>query len=236
MIERTMAAANMRMRMQLRKGIEVEVQRWDNDSYSWLSGDVVSGNDHYYVVRIRRSTTSQGAVLKRVPCKFIRTQPVPIGLYNWSPCDEVESFTDHTWSPPVVSAIGYKKVIVYLLGKMKKVRVRTCELRLRRQWVDNQWALVDKHSAFTATAIPEPRVVYAVVTALSISDQLQALYNHGNNATNKGKELSTCLKTKGTKDMEIDTELAHTNQQITAPIPEIQIQNSDFDNCYSVLI
>ncbi|KAG6536096.1 uncharacterized protein LOC121997385 [Zingiber officinale] len=142
-----MAAANMKMKMQLRKGSEVEVQRWDGDSYSWLSGDVVSGNGRTYLVRIHGATTSQAAVLERVARKFIRPTPVPVGLralYSWSTGDEVEAFVDHAWCPAVVTAVGYGKVVVYLHGKMKKIRVRTCELRLRRQWDGNQWTLLDK--------------------------------------------------------------------------------------------
>ncbi|KAG6531806.1 uncharacterized protein LOC122035795 [Zingiber officinale] len=158
-----MATSIVRMKMRLSKGSQVEVQRWDGQSsYSWRCADVVSGNGRYYLVRIHGATASPAAVLERVPRKFIRPQPAPIGLralYSWSPGDEVEALVDHAWWPAVVTAVGYGKVVVYLLGKMRKVRVRACELRLRRQWVDNQWTLVDKEpreaiisSGFSAAA------------------------------------------------------------------------------------
>ncbi|XP_074560396.1 uncharacterized protein LOC141816534 [Curcuma longa] len=143
-----MAPAIVRTKMRLRKGSKVEVQRWDGQSsYSWRCADVVSGNGRHYLVRIHGATTSPAAALERVPRKFIRPQPAPIGLralYSWTPGDEVEALVDHAWCPAVVTAVGYGKVVVYLLGKMRKVRVRACELRLRRQWVDNRWTLVDK--------------------------------------------------------------------------------------------
>ncbi|CAL9107567.1 unnamed protein product [Musa textilis] len=135
--------------MRLSKGSWVEVYKWKEDSYSWSTARVLSGNGHTYFLRYDRRPLDRPLVVERVPRKFLRPPPLPIGalLSDWAPGDVVEAFEDYTWYPAVVvSDMVFGRFDVRLAGSSRRLNVRTCELRLRQQWQDNTWSLIPKDS------------------------------------------------------------------------------------------
>ncbi|THU68586.1 hypothetical protein C4D60_Mb08t05440 [Musa balbisiana] len=135
--------------MRLSKGSSVEVYKWKEDSYSWSTARVLSGNGHTYFLRYDRRPADKPLVVERVPRKFLRPPPSPIGglFSDWAPGDVVEAFEDCTWYPAVVvSVMAVGRFDVRLVGSSRRLNVRTCELRLRRPWKDNTWSLIQKDS------------------------------------------------------------------------------------------
>ncbi|CAL9775669.1 unnamed protein product [Musa acuminata subsp. burmannicoides] len=135
--------------MRLSNGSSVEVYKCKEGSYSWSTARVLSGNGHTYFLRYDRRPTDRPLVVERVPRKFLRPPPLPIGglFSDWAPGDVVEAFEDCTWYPAVVvSVVAIGRFDVRLDGSSRRLNVRTCELRLRQQWKDNTWSLIPKDS------------------------------------------------------------------------------------------
>ncbi|KAJ8467123.1 hypothetical protein OPV22_029675 [Ensete ventricosum] len=133
--------------MRLSKGSSVEVYKWKEGSYSWSTARILSGNGHTYFLMYDRRPPEQPLVVERVPRKFLRPPPLPIGglFSDWAPGDVVEAFEDCTWYPAlVVSDMVAGRFDVQLVGSSRRLDVRTCELRLRQQWQNNTWSMTPK--------------------------------------------------------------------------------------------
>ncbi|CAL9107569.1 unnamed protein product [Musa textilis] len=141
--------------MRLSKGSSVEVYKWKEGSYSWSTAGVLSDNGHTYCLRYDRRPPDKPLAMERVPRNSLRASSLPIGgpcwaenpFSDWAPGDVMEAFEDYTWYPAVVvSAMAVGRFHVRLVGSSRCLNVRTCELRLRRQWKDNTWSVIPKDS------------------------------------------------------------------------------------------
>lgn len=124
----------------------MEVFKGNEAAYSWWCAEVISGNGHTYRVRYERYPPGTAAAVERIPRKFIRQWPSPMGdaTNAWAPGDVVEAFENYTWSPGVVSTVAVGYLVVRILGSSRDLGVRACELRPRRHWKDDKRILIQK--------------------------------------------------------------------------------------------
>lgn len=127
--------------MRFKKGDKVEIfTKKNNPCGAWLSGEIVSGNGHYY--HVRNDSGALGTV--RVSTKVIRPLPPPVfGLRDWMPGDLVEVFERMSWKPAMVSNVVVGNFyMVRLLGSSQSVRAHKSDVRVRQFWKHDGWLMV----------------------------------------------------------------------------------------------
>ncbi|CAA7059074.1 unnamed protein product [Microthlaspi erraticum] len=127
--------------MRFKKGTKVEVlSKSSIPSGAWRSGEIISGNGHYYTVMYDDSND----VTQRVPKKIMRPEPPTVQVTApWARGDIVEVLEGCSWKMAIVSKVLEKGCfLIRLLGSSLKIKANKSDIRVRLSWQDNEWIMI----------------------------------------------------------------------------------------------
>ncbi|KAK8340023.1 hypothetical protein V6Z12_A08G074300 [Gossypium hirsutum] len=134
--------------MKFRKGNLVEVLRREDDPCgSWFTGNILSADGDYYIVRYKLFTDCEGRrVVETVKGKDVRPLPPYVNRKNWAVGDVAEVFDIQCWRIGKVAKVlkNNDSFVIKLFGSILLKEFHVSSLRVRQAWHGNKWMVVGK--------------------------------------------------------------------------------------------
>ncbi|MBA0736408.1 hypothetical protein Gogos_009964 [Gossypium gossypioides] len=134
--------------MKFRKGNLVEVLRREDDPCgSWFTGNILSADGDYYIVRYKLFTDCEGRrVVETVKGKDVRPLPPYVNRKNWAVGDVAEVFDIQCWRIGKVAKVlkNNDSFVIKLFGSIQLKEFHVSSLRVRQAWHGNKWMVVGK--------------------------------------------------------------------------------------------
>ncbi|KAH9617038.1 hypothetical protein KSS87_012175 [Heliosperma pusillum] len=128
-------------------------------SGAWRCAEIVSDNGLSYTVRFYRGRGIPKEGLDEVKAEDIRpSAPLLDGCVAWTVGDVVEVLDDGYWKVSMIEEVmGEDNYQIRVIGSIDEFRVSKSSIRMRQEWKENKWMLMDKDCGYSEDLISRMR-------------------------------------------------------------------------------
>ncbi|XP_074286415.1 uncharacterized protein LOC141611715 [Silene latifolia] len=126
---------------------------------AWRCAEIVSDNGLSYTVRFYRGRGIPKEGVDEVKAEDIRpSAPLLDGCVAWGVGDVVEVLDDGYWKVSMIEeAMGEDNYQIHVIGSIDEFRVNKSSIRVRQEWKENKWMLMDKDCGYCEDMISRMR-------------------------------------------------------------------------------